>query len=277
MALTIQARTDALSARPSAAAAIKSWLTEYGAPLSVAVALFVAWELAVIWTKVPVYLFPRPSQILAKIFTDWPLLLGQLGTTMVEILLGFGMSVGIGVPLAIAVVYSRLFEKVAFPFMVSLQTIPKVALAPILVIWFGYGLLPKVLIAFIISFFPIVIGAVIGMRSAEKEMIYLVQSMGAGPVTTFLKIRLPKSLPSMFGGFKIGIGQAVIGAIVGEFIAAEKGLGYLQLVAQTRLDTTLLFACVVVISLVGVILFNLVAWLERLLLPWQRNITEQTE
>jgi NitT/TauT family transport system permease protein len=161
--------------------------------------------------------------------------------------------------------------------MVSLQTIPKVALAPILVMWLGYGILPKVMVAFLISFFPIVISAVVGMRSAEKEMIYLVQSMGANELTTFLKIRLPKALPSIFGGLKVGMGQAVVGATVGEFIAAEQGLGYLQLISQVRLDTALLFAAVVVLSLLGVLLFNIVAWAERLALPWNRMRTEMIE
>jgi NitT/TauT family transport system permease protein len=115
------------------------------------------------------------------------------------------------------------------------------------------------------------------MRSAEKEMIYLVQSMGANELTTFLKIRLPKALPSIFGGLKVGMGQAVVGATVGEFIAAEQGLGYLQLISQVRLDTALLFAAVVVLSLLGVVLFNLVAWVERLAVPWNRLRTEMIE
>ena len=132
--------------------------------------------------------------------------------------------------------------------------------------WLGYGIMPKVMVAFLISFFPIVINSVIGMRSAEKEMIYLVQSMGANELTTFLKIRLPKALPSIFGGLKVGMGQAVVGATVGEFIAAERGLGYLQLISQVRLDTPLLFAAVVVLSLLGVLLFNLVAMIERIAL-----------
>ena len=123
----------------------------------------------------------------------------------------------------------------------------------------------------------IVIGAVVGMRSTEKEMIYLVQSMGANELTTFLKIRLPRALPSIFGGLKVGMGQAVVGATVGEFIAAESGLGYLQLISQVRLDTTLLFAAVVVLSLLGVLLFNIVAWIERLALPWNRLRTEMIE
>src|SRR5712675_772382 len=133
------------------------------------------------------------------------------------------------------------------------------------------------IVAFLISFFPIVINSVIGMRSAEKEMIYLVQSMGASELTTFLKIRLPKALPSIFGGLKVGMGQAVVGATVGEFIAAEQGLGYLQLISQVRLDTALLFAAVVVLSLLGVLLFNAVAFIERIALPWNRVTTEVVE
>ena len=130
--------------------------------------------------------------------------------------------------------------------------------------WLGYGILPKVMVAFLISFFPIVIGAVVGMRSAEKEMIYLAQSMGASELTTFLKIRLPKALPSIFGGLKVGIGQAVVGATVGEFIAAEQGLGYLQLISQVRLDSALA-VCRRRRAFHDRrrLLFNIIAWLER--------------
>ena len=235
------------------------------------------WELGCWLFNVPDFILPSPSVIIDKIISSWWLLLVNGMVTAQEIVLGFGMSVAIGIPLAVLAVYSRIFERVAFPFMVSLQTIPKVALAPILVMWLGYGILPKVMVAFLISFFPIVISAVVGMRSAEKEMIYLVQSMGANELTTFLKIRLPKALPSIFGGLKVGMGQAVVGATVGEFIAAEQGLGYLQLISQVRLDTALLFAAVVVLSLLGVLLFNLVAWVERLAVPWNRMRTEMIE
>jgi NitT/TauT family transport system permease protein len=237
-------------------------------------AIFAAWELAVRALGIPDFILPSPSAIIMKIILSWQLLLWNGFVTLQEILLGFGLSVAVAIPLAIAVVYSGLFERVAFPFMVSLQTIPKVALAPILVMWLGYGILPKVMVAFLISFFPIVINSVIGMRSAEKEMIYLVQSMGAGELTTFMKIRLPKALPSIFGGLKVGMGQAVVGATVGEFIAAESGLGYLQLISQVRLDTPLLFAAVVVLSILGVLLFNAVGLIERLALPWSRLVTE---
>jgi NitT/TauT family transport system permease protein len=254
-----------------------AWLTRNGPVLAIVVAIFAIWELAVRIFAVPDFILPSPWVIASKMVTAWDLLLVNAFVTLQEIVLGFGMSVVIGIPLAIAVVYSRIFERVAFPFMVSLQTVPKVALAPILVMWLGYGIMPKVMVAFLISFFPIVINSVIGMRSAEREMIYLVQSMGASELTTFIKIRLPKALPSIFGGLKVGMGQAVVGAVVGEFIAAEQGLGYLQLIAQVQLDTALLFAAVVVLSLLGVLMFNVVAWVERLALPWNRVTTQVAE
>ncbi|MDB5546209.1 MAG: transporter permease [Hyphomicrobiales bacterium] len=252
----------------------REWFSQNLPVLLIVLALVAAWELAVRLLNVAEYTLPAPSVIVAKMIASRELLLVNAWATRLEILLGFGLSVTIGIPLAVLVVYSRVFERVAFPLMVSLQTIPKVALAPILVMWLGYGLMPKVMVAFLISFFPIVINAVIGMRSAEKEMIYLAQSMGASELTTFVKIRLPKALPSIFGGLKIGIGQAVVGATVGEFIAAEQGLGYLQLISQVRLDTPLLFAAVVMLSIIGVALFNIIAWLERVCLPWSRLRTE---
>lgn len=255
----------------------RTWLTNSGPVLGIFLVLFLLWEVSCWAFKVPDFILPSPSMIIDKIITSWQLLLDNTVVTATEVLLGFGLSILVGIPLAVMSVYSRVFERVAFPFMVSLQTIPKVALAPILVMWLGYGILPKVMVAFLISFFPIVIGAVVGMRSTEKEMIYLVQSMGASELTTFLKIRLPRALPSIFGGLKIGMGQAVVGATVGEFIAAERGLGYLQLISQVRLDTTLLFAAVVMLSLLGVILFNIVAMIERLVLPWNRLRTEMVE
>ena len=262
---------------PAASNRLVAWTGRNGPMVAIVVSIFVLWELANWAFAVPEYILPKPSVIAAKMISSWRLLLIHAAVTFEEVLLGFTLSIVIGIPLAVAVVYSRLFERIAFPIMVSLQTVPKVALAPILVMWLGYGMLPKVMVAFLISFFPIVINAVIGMRSAEKEMIYLARSMGANELTTFIKIRLPKALPSIFGGLKVGIGQAVVGAVVGEFIAAQFGLGYLQLMAQVNLDTPLLFAAVVVLSLLGVMMFNVVAWIERLALPWMRLTTGAME
>jgi NitT/TauT family transport system permease protein len=269
--------TSIAAISPAPPSKLAAWVSRHGPVPAIFALVFVLWEVGVRALAVPDYILPSPWVIATKIVVSWQLLLVNAFVTLQEILLGFGLSVAVGIPLAVAVVYSRIFERVAFPFMVSLQTIPKVALAPILVIWLGYGIMPKVMVAFLISFFPIVINSVIGMRSAEKEMIYLVQSMGAGELTTFLKIRLPKALPAIFGGLKVGMGQAVVGATVGEFIAAEQGLGYLQLISQVRLDTPLLFAAVVALSLLGVLLFNAVALIERIALPWSRVATDVAE
>jgi len=202
---------EEISYSPVTHGRLGGWINRNGPVICVFAVIFALWEIAVSALSIPDYILPSPLVIAGKIVVSWQLLLWNAFVTFEEILLGFALSVLIAVPLAIAVVYSRIFERVAFPFMVSLQTIPKVALAPILVMWLGYGIMPKIMVAFLISFFPIVINSVIGMRSAEKEMIYLVQSMGASELTTFLKIRLPKALRSIFGGLKVGMGQAVVG------------------------------------------------------------------
>src|SRR5882757_5459301 len=159
---------------------IGAWITRQGPVFAIFAVIFAVWELAVRLFHVPDFVLPSPSMIVDKMILTWQLLLVNALVTAQEIALGFGLSIVLGIPLAIAVVYSRIFERVAFPFMVSLQTIPKVALAPILVMWLGYGIMPKVMVAFLISFFPIVINSVVGMRATEKEMIYLGRSMAAG-------------------------------------------------------------------------------------------------
>lgn len=146
--------------------------------------------------------------------------------------------------------------------LVALQTIPKIALAPLLVLYLGYDWAPKISLAFLIAIFPIVIAAVVGLQSLDKALVNLVRSMGANEWQTFYKVRLPAALPSVFGGFKVAIGLAVIGAIIGEYVAAERGLGYLQLQANARFDTALNFASVVVISGLGVFLYFVITFVE---------------
>ncbi len=236
--------------------------------LAIVTAVLVGWEFGVQALKVPPFIMPPPSKIIEGMIAARWLLAEHTWITVIEVLAGFMLSVAIGIPLAIGIVYSRVFEKVAYTFIVPLQTIPKVALAPLIVLWFGYGLFPKVLVACLISFFPIVIASVVGFRSIEQEMLHLARSMNASAWQTFVKFRLPCALPSIFGGLKVGIGQAVIGAVVGEYIAAERGLGYLQIVSSSRLETTLLFGAVVVLSLVGLTMFWLLSLVERLVMPW---------
>ena len=177
----------------------------------------------------------------------------SLGTT-VEILLGFALSVAVGVPLAFAIYLWRPFERVVYPLLISSQAVPKVAVAPLFLVWFGFGLVPKVLIAFLIAFFPVVINTVMGLAGLEREKVYLAQSMG-------------DALPSIFAGLKISITLAVVGAVVGEFVGGEGRLGYLLLIANGNMDTALLFAGIVALTVLGVVLFGLIGLLERLVLP----------
>lgn len=258
--------------RRSLLARTGTWMIEQALVTAIVVSVFAAWEAGVHVLKVPAFILPPPSTILRGMMSSHALLAEHALVTVAEVLIGFLLAVAIGIPMAIGIVYSRLFEKVAYTFIVPLQTIPKVALAPLIVLWFGYGLLPKVLVACLISFFPIVIASVVGFRSIHQDMLYLAQSMNASAWQTFAHFRLPCALPSIFGGLKVGIGQAVIGAVVGEYIAAERGLGYLQIVSSSRLDTALLFGAVVVLSLMGLALFWLLSFIERIAMPWHQPV-----
>jgi NitT/TauT family transport system permease protein len=194
-------------------------------------------------------------------------LIKQSLATTVEILLGFALSVAVGVPLALTIYLWRPFERAVYPLLIASQAVPKVAVAPLFLVWFGFGLLPKVLIAFLIAFFPVVINTVMGLAALEREKVYLAQSMGLGLVATFFKIQLPSALPSIFAGLKISITFAVVGAVVGEFVGGQGGLGYLLLIANGNMDTALLFAGIVALTVLGVVLFALIGLAERLVLP----------
>jgi len=242
-------------------------------PVLVAAALLLLWEAVSRFFGVPEYLFPTPSAIIATTVNNWALLLTETWITTVEILLGYFASILIGVPLALAIFHWPVFAKSIYPLLISTQAMPKVAVAPLLVVWFGFGLMPKVLIAFLIAFFPIVINTVVGLSSLEREKIHLAQSMGLSRFDTFRLIRLPHALPSLFAGLKISITLAVVGAVVGEFVGGDGGLGYQLMVANGAMDTPLLFAGIVVLTLLGLVLFWMVEAAERWAMPYQDRIT----
>ena len=237
-------------------------MLENGASTALAAALLIAWQAAVPLLGISEFVLPTPWAIIVRIWSDLALLMRHAYVTGLEVLFGFGIAVIVGVPTGLTIFYSRLFEKAVYPLLVALQTIPKVVLAPLLVLYLGYDWAPKIFLAFLISFFPIVIATVVGLQTLEKAMVNLLRSMGATEMQTFFKLRLPAALPSIFGGLKVAISLAVIGAVIGEYVAAERGLGYLQLQASSQFDTTLSFAAVVVISALGVLLFSVVTFVE---------------
>lgn len=237
------------------------WLERYSA-LILATALLAAWQVLVPLSGLSEFVLPTPLAIATRIVSELPLLATHAYVTLIEVVGGFALGVLIGIPLALAIFYSRAFERAIYPILVALQTVPKVALAPLLVLYLGYGWAPKITLAFLISFFPIVISTVVGLQSLDKNLVNLVRSMGASEWQTFFKVRLPAALPNIFGGFKVAVSLAVIGAVIGEYVAAERGLGYLQLQANSLFDTTLNFATVVTISGLGVMLYFIIDTVE---------------
>ncbi|RCW69818.1 ABC transporter permease [Saliterribacillus persicus] len=232
------------------------------------IGLVVMWELLTVVLAIPAYILPTPTDIGVRLFQETSMLWGHTWTTLTEVLLGFGLSLAIGIPIAITIVYSKYLANSIYPIIIGIQCLPMVSIAPILVIWFGYGLITKVILACLISFFPVVINAVNGFNSLDKEMHDLGRSLGISERKIFFYFRLPNALPHLFAGFKVGITLAVVGAIVGEFVASERGLGYLQLTANARLDTELVFVTIVVLAILGISLFLVVHVLERILMPW---------
>ncbi len=236
-------------------------------PLGGVALVICLWEAAARLLQIPTYLLPAPSTIADSIEANAGLLIKHSLTTASEIVLGFTLSVIVGIPLALGIYIWKPFSRVVYPVLVSSQAVPKVAVAPLFIVWFGFNLLPKVLIAFLIAFFPIVINTAMGLASIEREKLYLAQSIGLGTLSTFFKIQLPNALPSIFAGFRISITFAVVGAVVGEFVGGQAGLGYLLLTANGNMDTPLLFAGIVALTILGLVFFALIGLAERLVLP----------
>jgi len=236
-------------------------------PIGSLAAALAVWEAAARLVRIPVFLLPPPSVIAEAMYLNAGLLMRESVATTIEIALGFGLSVAVGIPLALAIFLWPPFARTLYPLLISSQAVPKVAVAPLFIVWFGLGLMPKVLIAFLIAFFPVVINTAMGLAAIEPEKVYLARSMGLGALATFFKIRLPNALPSIFAGLKISITLAVVGAVVGEFVGGQGGLGYLLLIANGSMDTALLFAGLVALTLLGIVFFALVVLVERLILP----------
>jgi NitT/TauT family transport system permease protein len=247
-------------------------LDRYGVPLGLTAIVILAWEFGVRLGNVPAYLLPPPSAIFASLVNDWRVIYLNIFPTLFAILGGFALSVVVGIPLATVIVFSRLAERVLYPPMIASQAIPKVAIAPLFVVWMGFGVMPKIWIAFLIAFFPVVIDTVVGLRSVQPEMLQLGRSMGGGTLRVFLKLRLPNALPNIFAGLKVAITLAVVGAITGEFVGSQSGLGYLLTSASGQMDTALVFAVLVTISVIATVLFMIIEWVERLVIPWHSSM-----
>ncbi len=179
------------------------------------------------------------------------------------------------IPLALAVAYSRFVETAIYPVVVFLQIIPKIAIAPLFIIWFGFGFTPKLLLVFLLSFFPIVVASIAGFKSVDPEIMDFARTTGAGGWKMFFKIRLPQALPDIFTGLKVGAALSATAAVVAEFVASDRGLGYLLLQYNGQLITEMVFAIIVLLSLIGLAVYYVVEIIERIAIPW--HVSQQTD
>ena len=251
---------------------MRQWITTPAMrPLWLIIVLIIGWDLCIRLFKIPQYLIPTPWQVVQQLYKEWPMLWRESLPTLYATLGGFVLSALVGVPIAMWIAYSRLVESFVYPLLVFSQSVPKVAIAPLFVVWFGFGVVPKVIAAFLLGFFPVIVATVQGFKSIESDVIDLARSMGASPLKVFIKFRLPQAMPAIFSGLKVSVTLAVVGAVVGEFVGSNSGLGYVLQKANGTFDLPLMFAALVILSMIGVLLFLVLELIERWVLPWHAS------
>ncbi len=249
-------------------AALGVWLRKRAAALIVFALMFALWEWAVWLTGVKEYLLPPPSKVWTEFLKRYDIVMSGAWVTTREIIAGYLLAVVVSIPLALCVAYSRFVENAIYPVVVFLQIIPKIAIAPLFIIWFGFGFTPKLLLVFLLSFFPIVVASIAGFKSVDPEIMDFARTTGAGGWKMFVKIRLPQALPDIFTGLKVGAALSATAAVVAEFVASDRGLGYLLLQYNGNLDTPMVFAIIVLLSLIGLAVYYAVEIIERFTIPW---------
>lgn len=239
-------------------------------PLVGILATAFAWEAAVQLMQVSPIVIPAPSKIYAAATANFSLLMRQSWPTLVSSALGFLLALAIGIPLAVAVTSSRLLNLIFYPILVATQTIPKIAIAPVVLVWFGLGIESKLALAFLVAFFPIVVDTAAGLSTTPKGLLDLARSLRATRGQIFWKMQLPAALPHIFAGAKVAVTLAVIGAVMGEFVGSNEGLGNLLLAATSQLNGALAWAALAWLSVLGGLLFLTVVSVEWLATPWSR-------
>ncbi|WP_420963411.1 ABC transporter permease [Brucella sp. IR073] len=237
-------------------------------PILLVAVLVILWDLSIRAFAIPAYLIPTPTDVAMKMAEEWRMLLTETIPTLQATIGGFVLSVVIGVPLAMLIAYSKTVESYLYPLLVFSQSVPKVAIAPLFVVWFGFGIFPKIIVAFLLGFFPVVVSTVMGFKSLEADLIDLAKSMGSTRLKMFYKISLPNALPAIFSSMKVSVTLAVVGAVVGEFVGSNSGIGYVLQRANGNFDLPLMFSALIVLSLMGVVLFVVIDVIEKLMLPW---------
>ncbi|HKI97936.1 MAG TPA: ABC transporter permease [bacterium] len=239
-------------------------------PLLLIAAMLAVWEVGVRTLDVPHYILPAPSAVAATLVEQRAVFARHTGITALEVVTGGLLGVAVGLALGLLLFYSPALEKALYPLLITSQNVPVFAIAPLLVVWFGYGLWSKVVMAAIIVFFPITLAMLGGLQRTDPDQLRLFRTMGASPRQVLFKLRLPSALPEIFAGLKLGAVYSTIGAVIGEWVGAGAGLGYLMLSANAQLRISMVFGAILCLTPIGLGLLGFVTWLERRLLPWQQ-------
>ena len=250
---------------------IAEWIKNNSQTILTFIIVLLVWHFGVVLFGVKEFILPTPIAAIQTLFQGkfrWPM---NFMATFYEVVGGFLISGLVGVILGVAVVWSEWLKRTILPLLVFLNSLPKIAVAPLFMIWFGYGILPNILIVFLISFFPVVINTATGLMAVEEDLLDLVNYLHATKWQKMRKIQLPNSLPYVFSGLKIAATTAVTGAIVGEFVASDKGLGSVIIASQTTLATPVIFGSLILITVIGMVLFGFVGIMERTLMPWEKK------
>jgi NitT/TauT family transport system permease protein len=241
------------------------------APWIATIALFAVWEAACRIFNIPVFFLPPPSLVFKAVIDYWPALYKHSLFTLSSTLVGFALAVGFGLLLGLAVGWSRAVYAGVYPLMIGFNAIPKVAVVPILVLWFGIGFIPAVLTAFLISFFPIVVNVATGLATIEPELEDVLKALGASKLDIMRKVGIPRSLPYFFGSLKIAITLAFVGAVISESVASNVGIGNLMLQAQAQFQVPLIFAGLLALAVEGIVMYALMAMLEARMTGWAQR------
>jgi NitT/TauT family transport system permease protein len=246
----------------------KTWLWESKNTILFVIGFLLAWELAVIIFKIPRYILPSLSNVIRQLIKNYELIWQYTLVTGMESFIGFMIAVALGVPLAMLTGFSRILRQTFYPFAVALEMVPKIAFAPLFVVWFGFGFLPKMIIVFLVCFFPILLNGILGFTSLSQEMGYFSRSTGADGWTMFWKIRVPAAMPELFVGLKGAAVNATVGATIAEWVGGDAGLGYYIQIATGQLRMDLAYAIIFMLALLGLLLFYIVILLEKRIIPW---------
>ncbi len=253
----------------------KAKIKDYNYPVATSFVILILWQLAVTLFSVPDYVLPGPLIIIREFFAHLRVLYPHTLVTVYETITGLIIAIFFSVFISVIMVWFRPVEKTLMPLMVFFQTTPKIAIAPLFIVWFGFGYTPKIIIAFWLAYFPIVIATITGLRDIEPEMIDLTSCMSATAWQTFIKVRIPNSLPHFFAGLKLGGIVALLGAIVGEFVGSDAGLGYMITMANHNYDVKLLFSVVIILVILGRLIYAITVWTEKRAISW--HVAMRTE